>query len=127
MSEEKQGRPAWKSPFKMGLLILTAALFVGEHLWGRCASGACWEMCGSLLVFAGSFLVAALEPDRFLETAAMPFFAVLVLGIIGWVGQFFLVALIAVLVLSVPGAFLGAVAGRFGRAVRNKVGKRDAG
>jgi hypothetical protein len=54
-------------------------------------------------------VAAGFEPERFLETAAMPFF---------------LVTLIGVLMLYVPGAFLGAVGRRGGRALARAIRRR---
>jgi hypothetical protein len=114
MTEQKTKRPVWKSPFKMGLLVLSALAYAPACIFEtRLPGDSEWLYC-YLIIFIGSLVAALFEPERFLETAAMPFFAVLILGFTGLGGPFFLVTMIFVLTASVPAAFLGSAARRLG-------------
>jgi len=114
MTEQKSKRSVWKSPFKMGLLVLGALAYAPACIFEtRLPGDSEWLYC-YLIIFIGSLVAALFEPERFLDTAAMPFFAVLILGFTGLGGPFFLVTMIFVLTASVPAAFLGSAARRLG-------------
>jgi FtsH-binding integral membrane protein len=126
MSKDKTRSPVWKSPFKMGLLVLSALAYASACLFEtRLPGDSEWSSC-YLIIFIGSFLAALFEPERFLETAAMPFFAVLVLGFAGLGGPFFLVTMIFVLTTSVPAALIGSVARRVGNRIAGRTRRNRA-
>ena len=129
MTEEKPKRPVWKSPFKMGLLVLSGLAYAPACIFETQLPGDSeWLYC-YLIIFVGSLVAALFEPERFLETAAMPFFAVLILGFTGLGGPYFLVTMIFVLTASVPAAFLGSAIRRIGnmmsRVTRKKQGTHN--
>ena len=124
MTGQKKIRSLWKSPFKLGLAIFSGIAYAAVCILEQRLSGDTeWLYLYSLL-FVGSIVCAAVEPERMLEIGAMPFFSVLLVGITGLGGSFFLVTLLLVLGVCTLGAFLGAALARMGKCI-SKVKNQD--